>query len=105
MFYITVICNSFGFADNSNIISTCDFTHPGWFKELQEKLKPDGNEFFKLKNASQNYTKSKNAAFLIHFWISFVLKRDYNQKLNRQIIILLILFFILLLIHYEKFTF
>jgi len=33
-----------------NVIGTGDFTHPGWFKELQEKLEPDGNGFFRLKS-------------------------------------------------------
>jgi DNA helicase II / ATP-dependent DNA helicase PcrA len=32
-----------------NIIGTGDFTHPGWFKELQEKLDPAENGLFKLK--------------------------------------------------------
>lgn len=33
-----------------HLISTGDFTHPAWFKELQDKLEPDGNGLFKLKN-------------------------------------------------------
>ena len=33
-----------------NIVGTGDFTHPLWFKELQEKLEPDGHGFFKLKD-------------------------------------------------------
>ncbi|MET0394444.1 MAG: endonuclease Q family protein [Chitinophagaceae bacterium] len=32
-----------------NVVGTGDFTHPAWFAELQEKLQPDGNGFFKLK--------------------------------------------------------
>lgn len=32
-----------------NILGTGDFTHPAWIKELKEKLVPDGNGFFKLK--------------------------------------------------------
>jgi DNA helicase-2/ATP-dependent DNA helicase PcrA len=32
-----------------NLIGTGDFTHPLWFAELKEKLKPDGNGFFTLK--------------------------------------------------------
>ncbi|MDI6800766.1 MAG: endonuclease Q family protein [Thermodesulfovibrionales bacterium] len=32
-----------------SIIGTGDFTHPRWFKELNEKLQPAGNGFFKLK--------------------------------------------------------
>src|SRR3989338_3773009 len=31
------------------IVGTGDFTHPGWFKELQEKLEPAEDGLFKLK--------------------------------------------------------
>ena len=33
-----------------HVIGTGDFTHPAWFKELKEKLEPDGTGFFRLKN-------------------------------------------------------
>lgn len=33
-----------------DVIGTGDFTHPAWFKELQEKLLPENNGFYKLKN-------------------------------------------------------
>ena len=33
-----------------HVIGTGDFTHPLWFKELQEKLEPDGNGLFRLKH-------------------------------------------------------
>ncbi|MCG8433076.1 MAG: endonuclease Q family protein [Gammaproteobacteria bacterium] len=33
-----------------NVVGTGDFTHPFWFKELQEKLEPDGTGLFKLRN-------------------------------------------------------
>jgi uncharacterized protein (TIGR00375 family) len=32
-----------------NVIGTGDFTHPGWLKELSEKLEPTGRGLFKLK--------------------------------------------------------
>jgi uncharacterized protein (TIGR00375 family) len=32
-----------------NVIGTGDFTHPEWFKELNEKLEPSGNGLFSLK--------------------------------------------------------
>jgi len=32
-----------------SVIGTGDFTHPLWFRELQEKLEPCGNGLFKLK--------------------------------------------------------
>ncbi len=33
-----------------NVVGTGDFTHPLWFKELKEKLEPDGTGLFRLKN-------------------------------------------------------
>ncbi|MFT4153704.1 endonuclease Q family protein [Parafilimonas sp.] len=32
-----------------DVVSTGDFTHPAWLKELQEKLQPAGNGFYTLK--------------------------------------------------------
>jgi len=32
------------------VVGTGDFTHPKWFGELREKLEPDGNGLFRLKN-------------------------------------------------------
>ncbi len=32
-----------------DVIGTGDFTHPAWFKTLQEKLEPDGTGFYRLK--------------------------------------------------------
>lgn len=37
-------------AKGIHVIGTGDFTHPLWFKELQEKLEPDGNGLFRLKH-------------------------------------------------------
>lgn len=31
------------------VVGTGDFTHPAWFNELQQKLVPDGNGLFRLK--------------------------------------------------------
>jgi DNA helicase II / ATP-dependent DNA helicase PcrA len=33
-----------------NVVGTGDFTHPAWFSELQQKLVPAGNGFFKLRD-------------------------------------------------------
>jgi DNA helicase II / ATP-dependent DNA helicase PcrA len=32
-----------------NIVNCADFTHPSWFIELQNKLEPEGNGFYRLK--------------------------------------------------------
>ena len=36
-----------------HVIGTGDFTHPGWIRELQEKLVPDGSGFFRLRHPPQ----------------------------------------------------
>ncbi len=33
-----------------HVVGTGDFTHPAWFKEIREKLEPDGSGLFRLKN-------------------------------------------------------
>ena len=33
-----------------HVVGTGDFTHPLWFKEVKEKLEPDGTGLFRLKN-------------------------------------------------------
>ena len=33
-----------------HVVGTGDFTHPLWFKEIKEKLEPDGTGLFRLKN-------------------------------------------------------
>lgn len=33
-----------------HVVGTGDFTHPLWFKEIRDKLEPDGNGLFRLKN-------------------------------------------------------
>lgn len=33
-----------------DLIGTSDFTHPAWFKEIQNKLEPQGNGLFRLKS-------------------------------------------------------
>lgn len=71
-----------------NLISTGDFTHPAWFKELQDKLEPDGNGLFKLKNPPQEPglpgTKPKSAdiRFCLSTEISSVY--SYNGKTRKN---------------------
>ena len=36
------------------LVGTGDFTHPGWFRELQEKLEPLGNGLFRLKGVHRH---------------------------------------------------
>lgn len=37
-----------------HVVGTGDFTHPAWFKEIREKLEPDGSGLFRLKNPPAN---------------------------------------------------
>jgi PHP family Zn ribbon phosphoesterase len=37
-----------------DVVSTGDFTHPAWIKELEEKLQPSGNGFYTLKQVPAN---------------------------------------------------
>lgn len=32
-----------------DVVGTGNFTHPGWLKELEEKLQPAGNGFYTLQ--------------------------------------------------------
>ncbi len=34
-----------------SVVGTGDFTHPGWFSEIKEKLEPDGQGLFRLKKS------------------------------------------------------
>jgi len=52
-----------------DIVSTSDFTHPAWFRELQESLEPAERGLYKLKG-SNNKTR-----FLVSTEISCIYKR------------------------------
>jgi len=69
------------------LIGTGDFTHPGWFKELSEKLEPEGNGLFSLKREyrSDNITESCRADvfFLLSVEISCIYKKgDKTRKIH-----------------------
>ncbi|MBU4421791.1 endonuclease Q family protein [Candidatus Parcubacteria bacterium] len=52
-----------------DIVSTADFTHPGWYRELQENLEPAERGLYKLKG-SENATR-----FLVSTEISCIYKK------------------------------
>ncbi|MEO5891765.1 MAG: endonuclease Q family protein [Ferruginibacter sp.] len=70
-----------------NVIGTGDFTHPAWFKELQDKLEPDGNGLYKLKQPPQS--PGIPGIKLTHNTVRFCLSAEisseyiYNNKLRR----------------------
>ncbi|MCD6402644.1 DNA helicase UvrD [bacterium] len=78
-----------------NVLGTGDFTHPGWFKELREKLEPAEPGLFKLKNSNLEtrfilttevsciYSK-KNRVRKIHI-IIFAPSFETVEKINTQL--------------------
>jgi PHP family Zn ribbon phosphoesterase len=64
-----------------DVIGTGDFTHPGWFRELRENLKPAEPGFFKLKNGdipqileAVPTDKARNCRFILTAEISSIYK-------------------------------
>ncbi len=77
------------------LLATADFTHPEWLFLIRDKLEPEGNGFYKLRNiiASQNdYVKNvpvspEDVSFILSTEISFI----YSKKGKVRKIHLLIL--------------
>ncbi|MCB2182092.1 MAG: UvrD-helicase domain-containing protein [Desulfobulbaceae bacterium] len=72
-----------------HLIGTGDFTHPGWFKELQDSLEPAEPGLFKLKNdkvppAFEQVTPENiNVRFVLTSEISSIYKRhDKVRKIH-----------------------
>lgn len=71
-----------------NVVGTGDFTHPQWFKELKEKLVPDGSGFFKLKNPPREpaipglKVKETDVRFCLTTEISSIYK--YGDKVRKN---------------------
>lgn len=74
------------------LISTGDFTHPAWFKELQDKLEPDGNGLFKLKNPPQEpglpgaKPRSADIRFCLSTEISSVYSHSGKTRKNHNLV-------------------
>ncbi len=60
------------------IIGTGDFTHPGWLKELKEKLEPAENGLFKLKPELENQ-KERAVPFLPDSPVRFMLTAEISN--------------------------
>ena len=65
-------------------IGTGDFTHPKWFKELNDRLEPLGNGLFKLKKAYQNGDVPnlcrREVSFLLTTEISCIYSKDKKVR-------------------------
>jgi uncharacterized protein (TIGR00375 family) len=74
------------------VVGTGDFTHPGWLKELSEKIKPSGNGLFKLKkeyesNGVPESCKSE-VSFILSAEISCIYrKNDRTRKVHSLILV------------------
>lgn len=69
------------------VIGTGDFTHPQWFKELNEKLKSTGNGLFRLKkdfySADVPSSCSADVFFMLSAEISCIYKKnDKTRKVH-----------------------
>lgn len=69
-----------------SVISTGDFTHPAWFKEIQEKLIPAGNGVFRLKPEIEKLVLQSGGNpvyFLLSVEISTIYKKgDKTRKVH-----------------------
>lgn len=72
------------------VIGTGDFTHPGWFAELKEKIEPAGNGLFRLKEKFQSKdipaSCKADVFFLLTAEISCIYrKNDKTRKIHSLI--------------------
>ncbi|MGQ1948164.1 UvrD-helicase domain-containing protein [Geofilum sp. OHC36d9] len=71
-----------------NVIGTGDFTHPQWFRELSEKLEPDGTGFYRLRNPPEETglpgvkVKNTEVRFCLSSEISCIYK--YGDKVRKN---------------------
>jgi len=74
------------------VVGTGDFTHPGWLKELREKLAPAGQGLFRLKNEYKQNTNlpdssdDKEVRFLLTCEISNIYKKKGKVRKVHNVI-------------------
>jgi uncharacterized protein (TIGR00375 family) len=67
------------FDKGMQLMGTGDFTHPGWFKEIQTKLEPAEPGFFKLKKEHKRLTirgEESNTRFMLTVEISGIYTKN-----------------------------
>lgn len=75
-----------------NVVGTGDFTHPQWFKEIREKLEPDGNGFFRLKNPPRDpalpgtKVRDIDVRFCLSTEISSIYKHGDKVRKNHNLV-------------------
>ena len=76
-----------------HVVGTGDFTHPGWIQELEEKLEPEGNGLFRLKNPPKEEglpnikTTETNVRFCLTTEISSIYKFGERVRKNHNIVL------------------
>ena len=73
-----------------NVISTGDFTHPAWFKEINEKLIPDGNGAYRLRPEieKQVFINDSPVRFVLSVEISTIYKKgDKTRKVHHVVFV------------------
>ena len=73
-----------------SVISTGDFTHPAWFREINEKLIEDGNGAYRLKPEieKQIFKNSNPVRFLLSVEISTIYKKgDKTRKVHHCVFV------------------
>jgi len=75
-----------------SVVGTGDFTHPGWLKELSEKIEPLGNGLFKLKKEYEPNgvpeSCTSEVSFILSAEISCIYrKNDRTRKVHSLILV------------------
>ncbi|MCG2830908.1 MAG: UvrD-helicase domain-containing protein [Desulfobacteraceae bacterium] len=75
------------------VVATGDFTHPGWFSEIKEKLQPAEEGLFKLKNELSQKCDEKvplscrnKVRFLLSSEISNIYKKKGKTRKNHNLV-------------------
>jgi len=70
----------------AQVISTGDFTHPAWFRELKDKLKPAETGLFKLKTKNEKIKDEEETRFILTTEISCIYSK--NGKVRKTHILI-----------------
>lgn len=63
-----------------SVIGTGDFTHPGWMRELEEKLEPAGNGLFLLRKGFHQDAVPASCGAEVHFLLSAEISCIYRKN-------------------------
>ena len=75
-----------------HLVGTGDFTHPQWFKEIKEKLEPEGNGLFRLKDPPKDpalpgiNVQDIDVRFCLSAEISSIYKHGEKVRKNHNLV-------------------